>query len=80
VVGNASAVRNGFDLARALHEVLAKRPILLAAAPTTDVDVDALANAGVCEILRRPLVSAELAAALARCLRSPNNRSGTLRS
>jgi CheY-like chemotaxis protein len=80
VVGNASPTRNGFDLARALHQILAKRPILLATASTTDVDVDALTDAGISEILRRPLVSAELAGALARCLRSPNNRSGTLRS
>jgi len=31
---------------------------------------DALAEAGISERLRRPLVSTELAAALARCLRS----------
>jgi len=80
VVGKASPARNGFDLARALHKILAKRPILLATASTTDVDVDALASAGISEILRRPLVSAELAAALARCLCSANDRSGGLRS
>jgi len=34
-----------------------------------------LAEAGISEVLRRPLASAELAVALARCLRS----SGTLR-
>ena len=37
---------------------------------TIDVSVDALAKAGISEVLRRPLVSTELAAALARCLRS----------
>jgi hypothetical protein len=31
-----------------------------------DVDVDALADAGITEILRRPLDSADVAAALAR--------------
>jgi len=35
-----------------------------------------LAEAGVSEVLRWPLASAELAAALARCLRTP----GSLRS
>jgi hypothetical protein len=33
--------------------------------------VEALADAGISDVLRRPLASTELAAALARCLRSP---------
>jgi hypothetical protein len=49
--------------------------MLLATAATIDVSVDVLAEAGISELLRRPLVSTELAAALARCLRS----TGTLR-
>jgi hypothetical protein len=44
---------------------------LLATASTIDVGLDALAEAGISELLRRPLVSTELAAALARCLRFP---------
>ena len=56
---------------RALHEAAPRQPILLATSSAIDVDVDALADAGVSELLRRPLVSTELAAALARCLRSP---------
>ena len=71
VIGNTATAGNGVDLARALHKVLAKRPILLAAASTTNVDVDALAEAGISEVLHRPLVSTELAAALAQCLSSP---------
>src|SRR5262249_52284356 len=80
VVGNASPERNGFDLARALHEILAKRHILLATASTMDVNVDSLADAGISEVLHRPLVITELAAALARYVRTPSNSSGTLRS
>jgi CheY-like chemotaxis protein len=45
--------------------------VLLAAASAVDVDVNALAEAGVSEVLRWPFASAELAAALARCLRAP---------
>jgi hypothetical protein len=45
--------------------------MLLATASTIDVSVDALVEAGISEVLHRPLASAELAAALARCLRSP---------
>jgi hypothetical protein len=45
--------------------------VLLAAASSIDVSVDALAEAGISEVLHWPLASAELAAALARCLRAP---------
>jgi hypothetical protein len=46
----------------------AGQPILLATF-TIDVGVDALAEAGIYELLSRPLVSTEMAAALARRLR-----------
>jgi signal transduction histidine kinase len=74
LVSHASQTPVGLDLARSLHEVAPRQPMLLATASTIDVSVDALAEAGISELLRRPLVSTELAAALARCLRS----SGTL--
>ena len=61
-------------MARALHEAAPQRPLLLATTSTIDGNVDALAEAGIAEVLHRPLTSTELAAALARCLRS----SGTL--
>jgi signal transduction histidine kinase len=70
LVSHASQTRVGLDLARTLHEVAPQLPILLAAASTIDVGVDALAEAGISELLRRPLVSTEVAGALARCLRS----------
>jgi CheY-like chemotaxis protein len=70
VVNQAAQTSVGFDLTRALHEAASRQPILLATSSAIDVDVDALADAGVSELLRRPLVSTELAAALARCLRS----------
>ena len=54
------------DLARALHEIAPRLPVLLATAPAVDISVDALAKAGISEVLRRPLSSTELAAALAR--------------
>ena len=56
---------------RALHEFMPRQPMLFATALTTDVSADALAEAGVAEVLSRPLVSSEVAAALARCLRPP---------
>jgi hypothetical protein len=44
-------------------------PILLAAASADEIGVDALVAAGISEVVHRPLVSAEMAAALARCLK-----------
>jgi signal transduction histidine kinase len=76
LVSHASHTPSGLDLAHALHEIAPRKPLLLASASTIDVSVDALAEAGISEVLRRPLDSTELAAALARCLRS----FGTLRT
>ncbi|MBV9218710.1 MAG: two-component system VirA-like sensor kinase, partial [Methylobacteriaceae bacterium] len=68
VISDAS--RAGLDLARKLHEIRPHQPVLLAASTVLDVSADELAAAGISEVLQRPLVSAELAAALARSLRS----------
>jgi DNA-binding response OmpR family regulator len=71
VVSDGGSEPDGLQLARALHEFMPQRPILLATMPTTDVSPNAMAEAGISEVLSRPLVSSELAAALARCLRPP---------
>jgi signal transduction histidine kinase len=76
LVSHASQTLVGLDLTYALHEVAPLQPILLATSSAIDVTVDELAEAGISELLRRPLVSTELAAALERCLRSP----GTLQT
>jgi len=73
LVTHGSQNHGGLDLARAFHEIAPKQPVLLAAASSTDVSVDALAEAGISEVLRWPLASAELAAALARSLRKPGS-------
>jgi signal transduction histidine kinase len=70
VISHAVPAPDGLRLARALHEIASRQPILLAAAAAIDVRVDELAEAGISEVLRRPLVSTELAAALARSLRT----------
>jgi DNA-binding response OmpR family regulator len=61
---------DGLRLTRELHKLAPMRPLLLAAAPTNNISAGALADAGISEIVQRPLVSDELAAVLARCLRS----------
>jgi signal transduction histidine kinase len=75
LVSHASQALGGLDLAHALHEVVPLKPVLLATTSTFDVSVDALTEAGISEVLRRPMVTTDLAGALARCLRS----SSTLR-
>jgi CheY-like chemotaxis protein len=69
VVSHGASDADGLNLTRALHEFMPGRPILLATVLTIDVSTDALAEAGIAEVLSKPLVSGELAAALARCLR-----------
>jgi CheY-like chemotaxis protein len=70
VISDEASEPDGLRLARALHELMPGRPILFATQPATDVSPDALAEAGIAEVLSRPFVSSELAAALARRLRS----------
>jgi signal transduction histidine kinase len=71
LVSDGSQTQDALDLARAFHRIAPLRPILLAATSAIDISVDTLADAGISEVLSWPLASTELAAALARCLRSP---------
>jgi DNA-binding NtrC family response regulator len=73
LVSQASA-RAALDLARALHFLAPRKPILLATRSAVDVGSDALVRAGIADVVRRPIASAELAAALSRCLRPPHYR------
>jgi signal transduction histidine kinase len=66
LINHAPKTQGGLELARALHELAPRQPLILAAASTVDISVDALAEAGISEVLRSPLSSTELAAALAR--------------
>jgi DNA-binding NtrC family response regulator len=68
LLGQSPSVPDALDVARTLHGAAPRRPILLAAGASVDISVDAVTKAGIAEVLRRPLVGAELAAALARCL------------
>ncbi len=71
LISHAPPALDGLDLARALHGITPQCPVLLAAVATIDIRVDALAQAGIVEILRRPVAGNELAVMLARSLRSP---------
>jgi signal transduction histidine kinase/CheY-like chemotaxis protein len=69
LVGHIASAESVFELAAALHDSVPNVPILLAAASADEIDVDALMAAGISEAVHRPLVSAELAMALVRCLK-----------
>jgi CheY-like chemotaxis protein len=56
------------DLAVAVRAIVPDMPILLATASADESGAEALVAAGISEIVHRPLISAELASALARCL------------
>ena len=68
LVSHIASAGSALDLAAALHESAPVVPILLATAWADEIGVDALMAAGVSQVVHRPLVSAELASALARCL------------
>ncbi|MBV8281795.1 MAG: hypothetical protein JO347_06995 [Candidatus Eremiobacteraeota bacterium] len=65
-----ASVQAALDLARALHALAPRKPILLATRSPVDVGLDALMRAGVADLVRRPLNSTELAIALSRALGS----------
>jgi len=68
LVGHLASARSALDLATALHEIVPDVPILLATASADQIGADPLMAAGITEVVHRPLVSDELASALARCL------------
>jgi CheY-like chemotaxis protein len=65
-----ASVQAALVLARALHALAPRKPILLATRSAVDVSPDALVQAGIADLVRRPFASAELAAALSRSMRS----------
>jgi len=68
VVGHPLSAASALDLAIALHKIVPNMPILMATASAHESDAESLVAAGITQIVHRPLSSAELASALARCL------------
>ena len=57
-----------FEFAANLRELAPNLPIILATSSTRDLEAPLLAASGVSEVVHHPLASADLAAALSRCL------------
>ena len=68
VMGYLAPVASALDMASGLHKFMPDVPILLATASADEITGDTLLAAGVSAIVHLPLVSAEIAWALARCL------------
>jgi signal transduction histidine kinase len=68
------------EQAALLHETAPALPMILAAASAREFGAPALAGVGILEVIRQPLMSAELAGALARCLSVSDSSSHHLRS
>jgi signal transduction histidine kinase len=66
---SVTSITDALDLARTFHAISPEQPILLARS-ALDIGVDMLVRAGVADLVHRPLVGAELASVLARCLAS----------
>jgi hypothetical protein len=58
-----------------LRESAPALPTILAAASAREFGAPALARVGILEVIRQPLMSAELAGALARCISIPDSAS-----
>src|SRR3984885_13718556 len=69
VLISVTSVAHALDLASRFHAISPERPILLARS-ALDIGADVLVRAGVADLVRRPLVGAELASVLTRCLAS----------
>jgi signal transduction histidine kinase len=68
VMGYLAPVASALDLASALHKTIPDVPMLLATASADEITADTLLAAGVSAVVHLPLVSVEIAWALARCL------------
>jgi signal transduction histidine kinase/CheY-like chemotaxis protein len=80
LIGRLTLDMSALDLASALHEFAQHLPILLATGSTEDVSVEALAAAGISEVVHCPFVSTEILAALSRSLANSKKVSGELQS
>ena len=67
------------EYAALLRESAPALPVILATASAREFGAPALAAVGISEVIRQPLMSAELAGALARCISIPASESLALR-
>jgi signal transduction histidine kinase len=74
LVVSGAVTAQGLDLAEKLYRLAPDQPILLATPSAGETGADELAAVGIREVVRWPLNSVEIAAALAHCLGDPGGR------
>jgi signal transduction histidine kinase len=67
IIGHLGSTASALTLATALHAVAPQLPILLAARSTEFIAADTLVGAGIADVVRWPMIAAEIAAALGHC-------------
>jgi signal transduction histidine kinase len=68
VVGHLGSAASALELAATLHAAAPQLPIVLATPSADEIGADALMTAGVADVVRWPIIAAEMAAALEHCL------------
>ena len=74
LIGHLSSIGSAISVSSKLHQISPDCPILLAARSAIEIDANALISAGICEIVRWPLIPGEVVAALNHCLGAPRRR------
>jgi signal transduction histidine kinase len=67
ILGHLGPTASSLELAAALHAVAPHLPILLAARSTESIAADTLVGAGIADVVRWPMIAAEIATALGHC-------------
>jgi DNA-binding NtrC family response regulator len=67
VVGHCGLAASSLELAAALHATAPRLPIVLASKAAIEIGADTLVRAGICDVVRWPIVAEEIAMALAHC-------------
>jgi DNA-binding NtrC family response regulator len=65
VIGQFGPLSRSLELATALHTIVPRTPIVLAAKAALEIGADSLVAAGICDVVRWPTVAEEIAIALA---------------
>ncbi len=68
MLGHLAPTASGLEFAAAMHAIAPELPIVLATGSADEIAADALMVAGIFEVVRRPVSTVEIAAALIRCM------------
>jgi CheY-like chemotaxis protein len=83
IVGHLAPATAALDLVAELREIVPDKSVFLASSSADDLDANALVASGVSDVVRWPIVTAEVAEALHACLRhsaTGESRSGAIGS